>query len=192
VVAGTLACAYSIWQPLRAEQQVDRALDLAAEGKFPEALEAVEKAHDYDPLTPRPLTVGSSIHDAAGDQEAALKNLQTAVQDFPGDPQVWIQLAAYHLNSLNQPADALAIVAAALYLDPQSRAAQTVFFQATQLLNPTAAPPPTSTPAPVPPPAEPAPAPAPEAEEPPPAEEEPTVTTPAEPSPNSIGPAPSP
>ena len=42
------------------------ALDLAATGKTQQALTAVDRARDYDPLTPRPYVVKSSIQDAAG------------------------------------------------------------------------------------------------------------------------------
>jgi tetratricopeptide (TPR) repeat protein len=157
---------------------VDKALDLAAEGKFQDALKAVDRANDYDPLATRPYVVRSTIEDAAGRPQAALKALEDAVVAFPGDPQTWIQLAQYQLNTLNHPADALAIVRAALYLDPQSRAAQTVFFQANAILNP---PPPPPAPAPAPPPA-PAPS-APEAEEPPTGGAPPAVTTPTTPAP---------
>jgi cytochrome c-type biogenesis protein CcmH/NrfG len=65
-----------------------------------------------------------------------VKVLERAVRAFPGDPQTWLQLAQYQLNSLSKPADALRTIAGALYLDPQSRAAQTVFFQATTALTP--------------------------------------------------------
>jgi predicted Zn-dependent protease len=156
VVAASLLCAWAIWQPLRSDQETDHALDLAASGKTKQALAATKRAEDYNPLTPRPAVVKSSIEDAAGQTDQARRTLEDAVKTFPGDPQVWIQLAQYELNTLNKPADALAIIQGALYLDPQSRAAQTVFLQANALLHPVPLP----APAPAPPPA-PAPAPAP-------------------------------
>ena len=69
----------------------------------------------------------------------------TAVRQFPAQPQTWLQLADYQLNSLNQPKAALETIRGALFLDPQSRAAQTVFFQASYRLHP-----PAGLPAPVP------------------------------------------
>jgi predicted Zn-dependent protease len=152
-VAAAVLCAWAIWQPLRSDQQTDHALDLAAEGRTAQALAAVDRAQDLDPLTPRPAVVKSSIEDGAGQPERARRTLEDAVKAFPGDPQVWLQLAQYELNTLNKPADALAIVSGALYLDPQSRAAQTVFFQANALLHP---PPPPPAPAPAATPAPPA------------------------------------
>jgi predicted Zn-dependent protease len=89
--------------------------------------------------------VQNAIEDATGNPVGAEKALQDAVVAFPADPQTWIQLAQYQLNSRNQPAEALKTVKGALYLDPQSRAAQTVYFQAGAALNgapsPTAPPP---------------------------------------------------
>jgi tetratricopeptide (TPR) repeat protein len=143
VVLASLLCAWTIWQPLRSDQETDHALDLAASGKTQQALAATERAQDYNPLTPRAAVVKSSIQDAAGRPDQARKTLEDAVKTFPGDPQVWIQLAQYELNTLNKPADALAIIRGALYLDPQSRAAQTVFFQANALLHPAPLPLPT-------------------------------------------------
>jgi hypothetical protein len=83
---------------------------------------------------------------------------------------VWIRLADFELNSLNNPDAALTTINGALYLDPRSRAAQTVFFQASERKRSLAAaatvPPPAApgTPAPAP-----TPAPAAPAQSPPPA-----------------------
>ena len=128
-------CCWSIWQPLRSDRESDRALDLAANGHLPEARKAAAHAHDIDPLSPRPYVVRNAIEDAAGDPVAAQKALEDAVLAFPADPQTWIQLAQYQLNARNMPAEALKTVVGALYLDPQSRAAQTVYFQADAAIN---------------------------------------------------------
>jgi hypothetical protein len=58
------------------------------------------------------------------------------VRRFPGEPQVWIRLAEYQLDTLAKPADALKTIRGALYLDPKSRAAQQVFLEARKRLNP--------------------------------------------------------
>ena len=146
MIAVTALCAWSMWQPLRSDRESDRALTLSADGKTVEAREAARKAHDYDPLSPRPYVVLNAVEDAAGNRPAALKALQDAVIEFPADPQTWIQLAQYQLNSRSEAADALRTVKGALYLDPQSRAAQTVYFQANAALN--GAPAPAAAPAP--------------------------------------------
>jgi hypothetical protein len=177
VIAVAALSIWSIWQPLRSDRESDRALDLSADNKTQEARDAAHRAHDIDPLTPRPYVVLNAVEDAAGNRTAALRALEAAVREFPADPQTWIQLAQYQLNALSQPADALLTISGALYLDPQSRAAQTVYFEATTATGgtPTPAPAPAPTPAPVP-----APAPAPT----PPAATTPTVpTAPAPPEP---------
>jgi O-antigen ligase/polysaccharide polymerase Wzy-like membrane protein len=133
-------CAWAIWQPLRSDQESDRALDLAADSHLVEARKAAERAHEIDPLSVRPYVVRNAVEDAAGNPDAAEKALEDAVLAFPADPQTWIQLAQYQLNSRNRPADALNTIKGALYLDPQSRAAQTVYFQANAALNGAPAP----------------------------------------------------
>ena len=148
-LVATGLCVWSIWQPLRSDRESDKALDLAADGKTAEALAAANRAHDIDPLSPRPYVVLNAVEDGAGNRSAALKALEDAVREFPADPQTWLQLAQYQLNSLSKPADALQTISGALYLDPQSRAAQTVYFEANTALGQTAtAPPPAPAPAP--------------------------------------------
>jgi hypothetical protein len=146
VIVAALCC-WSIWQPLRSDRESDRALDLAANGHLAEARKAAEHAHAIDPLSPRPYVVRNAIEDAAGKPVAAQKALEDAVLAFPADPQTWIQLAQYQLNARNMPAQALKTVVGALYLDPQSRAAQTVYFQADAALNGGTAPIPPPAPA---------------------------------------------
>jgi tetratricopeptide (TPR) repeat protein len=183
VVAGL--CMWSIWQPLRSDIESDHALDLAANNHVAEARRAAQHAHEIDPLSPRAYVVRNAIEDAAGNPVAAQKALEQAVLAFPADPQTWIQLAQYELNARNMPAQALKTVVGALYHDPQSRAAQTVYFQADAALNggvaPVPPPAPTATGAPAPAPAPtttgaPAPSPAPT-----PAPTAPVPTAPAPP-----------
>jgi hypothetical protein len=180
-------CVWSIWQPLRSDRESDHALDLAASNHVGAARQAAQRAHEIDPLSPRPYIVRNAIEDAAGNPVAAQKALEDAVLAFPADPQTWIQLAQYQLNARNMPAEALKTVVGALYLDPQSRAAQTVYFQADAALNGGTAPvgPPVGTPTPTPP-VTPAPSPAPPTTPPVPTAPAPPVT----PSPGSGGAAP--
>jgi hypothetical protein len=147
-LAATLLSAWAIWQPLRSDHESDHALDLSANNHVDAARRAVQRAHEIDPLSPRPYVVRNAIEDATGNPVGAEKALQDAVIAFPADPQTWIQLAQYQLNSRNQPAEALKTVKGALYLDPQSRAAQTVYFQASAALY--GAPSPTAPPLPPP------------------------------------------
>ncbi|HEX8064940.1 MAG TPA: HAT repeat-containing protein [Thermoleophilaceae bacterium] len=185
-VVAALACAWSVWQPQRSEAESDRALDLIGDGKLDEAEEAAERAEDIDPLASKAVLVRAAVADARGDSRAATETFERAVRRFPGEPQVWIRLAEYQLYTLNKPADAERTVLGARYLDPLSRAAQQIFFEARAAQRAAVAPPPAAAP---PPPAtppgtpQPAPAPAPPtggATPPPPAPPGPQAAPPAD------------
>lgn len=187
-IAAALLCAWAAWQPLRSSNESDRALDLIAEGKLDEAQKAAEEAEDIDPLASRALIVQAAVADARPNQPLAHDILERAVEEHPGEPQVWIRLAEYELYTLNRPADAERTIAGALYLDPRSRAAQQIYLEAKQAQRPTPPPPPPpGQPAPVP--GQPAPAPAPAPTPAPP----PTLPEPQTPQPTQPGtPPPSP
>ena len=141
-VAVTLLSAWTIWQPLRSDNASNHALDLSARGGYGAAFAATRDARSYDPLTPKPLVVRASIENQRGDRTAALHDLEAAVNEYRGDPQVWLQLAEYQLGTLGDPAAARNTLRGALFLDPQSPEAQTDFFAANQRLTgaPAAAP----------------------------------------------------
>ena len=88
------------------------------------------------------LALGT-IDAASGHPLAAQSQLERAVSRFPADPQVWLRLADFQLNGLNRPAAALKTVRGVLYLDPSNKAAQTIYFEASNKANPppVAAPP---------------------------------------------------
>jgi hypothetical protein len=144
--------------------------------------------------------VQAAVADARPNQPLAHDLLEQAVEEHPGEPQVWIRLAEYELYTLNRPADAERTIAGALYLDPRSRAAQQIYLEAKQAQRPTPPPaPPPGQPAPAPgqpapppgqpapPPGQPAPAPTP----PPPTLPEPSTPQPTQPgTPPSGGAAP--
>jgi O-Antigen ligase len=131
-----LACAWAVWQPQRSDAETSRALDLLDKRQISAAAKAADDARRIDPLSPNPLLASAAIEDARGYKAAALAHLVSAVKRFPGEPQVWVRLAEYQLDSLAKPADALQTIRGALYLDPQSRAVQQVFLEATRRLNP--------------------------------------------------------
>jgi O-antigen ligase len=142
-----LACAWAVWQPQRSDAETNRALDLLAQRHLVQAASAADHAGRIDPLAPDPLLAAAAVADARGLKSAALAKLVKAVRRFPAEPQVWIRLAEYQLDSLAKPADALQTIRGALYLDPKSRAAQQVFLEARRRLNPVL-PTPATTPAP--------------------------------------------
>jgi hypothetical protein len=150
-LAAALLCAWAVWQPQRSSAESDRALDLLAEDRLDEAQRAAERAEDIDPLASRALIVQAAVADARPNQPLAHDLLERAVEEHPGEPQVWIRLAEYELYTLNRPADAERTIAGALYLDPRSRAAQQIYLEAKQAQRPTPPPPPAPG-QPVPPP----------------------------------------
>jgi hypothetical protein len=135
-ILAALACAWAVWQPQRSDAETNHALDLLAQRRLPQAADAADRARRIDPLAPEPLLAAAAIADARGFKTAALAKLVRAVRRFPGEPQVWVRLAEYQLDTLAKPADALKTIRGALYLDPKSRAAQQVFLEARKRLNP--------------------------------------------------------
>jgi tetratricopeptide (TPR) repeat protein len=125
-----LMCAWAIWQPEASERASNRALDLIDAGKLQQARMQAEDAHDANPLSPRPYIVGASVEAAAGKKQVALDTLEQAVLKFPGDPQTWLRLAGFQLNTLDQPDVALKTLRVALYLDPHSKIGGSLFLQA--------------------------------------------------------------
>jgi tetratricopeptide (TPR) repeat protein len=138
-----LACAWAVWQPQRSDAETNRSLDLLAARHLPAAAHAADHAGSIDPLSPDPLLAAASVASARGDTNGALALLQRAIRRFPGEPQVWVRLAEYQLDTLAKPADAERTILGALKLDPNSRAAQQVYLEARRKLHPTA--PPTTT-----------------------------------------------
>jgi hypothetical protein len=130
VALAGLVLAWAVWQPEASDGATGQALELADEGRFPEAIAKTQDAEDVNPLTAEPLLVRASIQTQAGDEAAARDTLERAVLGFPGDPQTWYRLAAFQLGTLNRPASAVQTVQGALYLDPFWNSARTLFLEA--------------------------------------------------------------
>jgi tetratricopeptide (TPR) repeat protein len=137
VLAFGLLAAVAVSQPWRSERKGNDALALSEKGDFKGALAAARKAEDIDPLSIDPYLDMAAVEDAAGDKQAAVRALEQAVQVQPASPEAWQRLGEYRLNELGQPAPALPILQAALYLDPlssQSRADYVAALRAQQAL----------------------------------------------------------
>jgi tetratricopeptide (TPR) repeat protein len=130
VVITALLCVWTIWQPEASERASNNALDLIDSHKLVQARDEARTAHDANPLSPRPFIVGASVEEAAGNNRAALATLEQAALEFPGDPQTWLRLSGFQLNTLDQPDKALQTLGAALYLDPHSKLGRALFLQA--------------------------------------------------------------
>jgi tetratricopeptide (TPR) repeat protein len=130
VVITAALCAWTIWQPEASERASNSALDLIDAHKLGQARTEARNAHDANPLSPRPFIVGASVEEAAGNNKAALATLEQAALEFPGDPQTWLRLTGFELNTLDQPDKALQTLTAALYLDPHSKVGRALFLEA--------------------------------------------------------------
>ena len=129
VMVAVVLTAWAVWQPEASDRAVDRAVRLAVEGNYDEALAATGDAADADPLSATPLFTRAEVQVAAGRPAEAERTLEQAVLSFPGDPRTWLRLTRLEL-SLRRPEDALRIVRGALYLDAYSREARTLYISA--------------------------------------------------------------
>ena len=129
VLVTTGLCAWAIWQPTRSEAHAARALEQIEADRLPAARVEARRAVEIDPLSPRPLLVKAAVEAASGRDQEALELLQRAVREHPADPQVWLRLASFQLRTREDPDAALETLRGALYVDPQSRAVQPLYYE---------------------------------------------------------------
>ncbi|MEA2142627.1 MAG: hypothetical protein QOI64_1057 [Solirubrobacteraceae bacterium] len=125
-----LLAAWAIWQPMRADSLTQDALDSLDRGNADAARTQAQRAHDIDPLALDPLFTLATIESAAGRNPAARRVLGEAVRLAPSNPDPWLRLAEFELNTLRRPALAMTAIRPALYLDPRSSDAVAVFLAA--------------------------------------------------------------
>jgi tetratricopeptide (TPR) repeat protein len=130
VVLAALVTAWAVYQPQRSESANQQALGLLGQGKLAAAAKEADRAHSIDPASVHPLWVKAAVAVAAGNPHEAEMLYQRAVFDQPSNPEAWTRLAEFELYRNNQAQQALDIINGALYLDPRSAPAQTVFFDA--------------------------------------------------------------
>ncbi|MEA2482487.1 MAG: hypothetical protein QOC55_434, partial [Thermoleophilaceae bacterium] len=130
VAVVALIAAWAAYQPYRADAANNNALDLLQAGKLGAAETQAKRSHSIDPASVRPLWAEAAIDVARHDLAGAEVLYQRAVFDQPSNPDAWTRLAEFELYRNNKPAQALDIISGALYLDPHSAPAQTVFFDA--------------------------------------------------------------
>ena len=120
VLVTAALCAWSVWQPERADRATDRVYQLLDEGDFEGASEQVLRARDLDPYSPGPLFTTATVLAEAGRTKAAYEVLEQAVLEHPRDPDTWLRLAGFELDRLDLPARALATLGGATAVDPKS------------------------------------------------------------------------
>ncbi|MGI8749891.1 MAG: O-antigen ligase family protein [Thermoleophilaceae bacterium] len=157
-----LLCAWAVWQPQRSASAVDEAVALAEQGKTARALEQADKAREIDPYSADPLYARASALTGGDGKVAAYRALEQAVVEHPRDPETWLRMAQYELETLDLPARALESANAAVAIDPASPRARGLAATANGAIVASQVPPPLPAPQPAPAPkAVPAPKPAP-------------------------------
>ena len=129
LAAVALVCAWTIWQPLRSANAADAALAALGQGNARAALADARTAAARNPVDIEPLWDLSAIYGAIGRPGAAQAELTRAVRLQPANPATWLQLGEYDLLR-GQRQQAIAVLKAALYLDPHSPEAQSAAAQA--------------------------------------------------------------
>jgi len=125
-----LAAAWAIWQPMRADTLTQDALHSLDRGNADAARTQAQRARDANPLSLDALFTLATIQTASGRNTAARRALGDAVRLAPDNPDGWVRLAEFELNTLQRPASALTAIRPALYLDPRSSEAVAVFLAA--------------------------------------------------------------
>jgi len=125
-----LATAWTVYQPQRADTISQDALDTLVTGNADRAREQAQQARDINPLSLDPLYALWTIEASVGRNPAARRALEQAVRLQPSNPDPWIRLAEFELNTLQRPKVALTAIRPALYLDPRSSDAVAVFLAA--------------------------------------------------------------
>jgi len=129
--AVALVAAWTSWQPQRAVAEGSDALAAAEAGHYPQALAQIADAERINPLSVDLLYQQSAIQSANNDVSAARAALQEAVHKQPANAATWLNLAQFELDQGRKP-QALSAVGSALYLDPRSPAAISVYLEASR------------------------------------------------------------
>ena len=122
-VAGALLAAWAQWQPQRSVDASQQALsELGSDPRG--ALSSAQRGVSRDPLSAQALYTLSAVQGANGKPALARATLQRAVRLQPSNPQTWLTLGQYDLN--RDPRAALNEIGAAIYLNPESIAAEAI------------------------------------------------------------------
>jgi O-Antigen ligase len=132
VLVVALCAAWAVYQPQRANSANQDALDLLAKNQLAAAAKKADDAHAINPASLSPLWTKASVNIAQHNLAGAEVLFQRAVFDQPSNPEAWTRLAEFELYRKKNAKKALDVVEGALYLDPRSASAQTVFFDALQ------------------------------------------------------------
>jgi O-antigen ligase/polysaccharide polymerase Wzy-like membrane protein/tetratricopeptide repeat protein len=130
-IAVAVVAAWTSWQPQRAVAEGSEALGTAEALHFQQAREQIARAQRTNPLSVDLLFQQAAIERADGDVTDARAALQEAVRKQPANPATWLALAEFELSEGRKP-QALSAVGSALYLDPRSPEAASIYLQASR------------------------------------------------------------
>jgi tetratricopeptide (TPR) repeat protein len=125
VIVAALLAAWSEWQPQRSEEARQEAETQLEAHDRPAAFAAADSAVSRDPLSIEALFTLASVQQVSGRSALARATLTRAVRLQPSNPQTWLVLGRYDLNS-GRPKAAVQELQAAIYLDPASISAEAI------------------------------------------------------------------
>ncbi|MGH2875903.1 MAG: tetratricopeptide repeat protein, partial [Solirubrobacteraceae bacterium] len=113
IAAAALAAAWVMWEPLRAGQSYDAAV---AANTNSAALADARMAAASNPLSVRPLFLLAALYQGVHEDAAARSQLQSATALQPRNPEPWLYLGQFDLQT-GRPAAALDALQRVLVLD---------------------------------------------------------------------------
>ncbi len=126
VLVTAVLCAWAVWQPERAARANDRTYELLDEGRTEEAARQARDARDIDPYSPDPFYALAAVQARRNRTIAAHRTLEQAVLEHPRDPEPWLHLARFELETLDLPDRAIQSTLGALRVDPNSARAKSL------------------------------------------------------------------
>ena len=132
VLVGALLCAWAAWQPEAAARANDRALERLEAGDLRAAAKEADHARDVNPYSAEPLYAKAAVLSAAGKDFEAYRTLERAVREHPRDPETWLRLGTFELETLDLPERAIETAKGAFRLDPYSPQAVELTRKATR------------------------------------------------------------
>jgi tetratricopeptide (TPR) repeat protein len=124
VAGAALLGAWSEWQPQRSVDAANRALELLPRNPH-SALAQAQLAVARDPLSVQALFTLATVERGVGQSALARATLERAVRLQPSNPETWVTLGEYDLQA-NNPRAAVGELRAAVYLNPQTVAPESV------------------------------------------------------------------
>jgi MFS family permease len=125
-----VAIAYAVYQPARAQHIVDNGYSQLADGEAAKALKTGNDARDADPLADQPYFLIATAQNNLHKPKAADHTLLTIAAQQPGNPDTWLRLAGYRLNTEDDPAGAISALRPLLYISPNNERGNALLAQA--------------------------------------------------------------